>query len=255
MTSLHQVDLSGKTAIVTGASKGIGRAMSSALAAAGANVMLTSRKQDALDEAAGTMSGSVATFAANAGDPDQAHACVAATVERFGGIDLLINNAATNPYAGPILDVDLPRWDKTFQVNVRGPLVWIQAAWQAGMRESGGSVINVASIGGIRNSGFIGVYNVTKAALIHLTKSLAAELGPQVRVNAIAPGLVKTDFARALWESGGDEIGQALPLGRLGMPDDIAGAALFLASDMSAWLTGHTLVVDGGALVAETDRQ
>jgi len=256
MSTPTTIDLSGKTAIVTGASKGIGRAMSAALAAAGANVMLTSRKQDALDEAAG-MTGAgdrVGTYAANAGDPDAAQACVAATVERFGGLDILVNNAATNPYAGPILDVDLPRWDKTFQVNVRGPLVWIQAAWQAGMRESGGSVINVASVGGIRNSGFIGVYNVTKAALIHLTKSLAAELGPQVRVNAIAPGLVKTDFARALWESGGDEIGQALPLGRLGVPEDIAGAALFLASDMSAWLTGHTLVVDGGALVAETDR-
>jgi NAD(P)-dependent dehydrogenase (short-subunit alcohol dehydrogenase family) len=257
VTAPYLVDLTGKTAIVTGASKGIGRAMSAALAAAGANVMLTSRKQDALDEAAGSMAGSagtVATFAANAGDPDAAQACVAATVERFGGLDVLVNNAATNPYAGPILDVDLPRWDKTFQVNVRGPLVWIQAAWQAGMRESGGSVINVASIGGIRNSGFIGVYNVTKAALIHLTKGLAAEMGPRVRVNAIAPGLVKTDFARALWESGGDEIGQGLPLGRLGVPEDLAGAALFLASDMSAWLTGHTLVVDGGALVSATDR-
>jgi NAD(P)-dependent dehydrogenase (short-subunit alcohol dehydrogenase family) len=248
------IDLTGKTAIVTGASKGIGRAMSTALAAAGANVMLTSRKQDALDEAAAGMTGSVATYAANAGDPEAAHGCVAATVERFGGLDILINNAATNPYAGPILDVDLPRWDKTFQVNVRGPLVWIQAAWQAAMRDSGGSVINVSSIGGIRNSGFIGVYNVTKAALIHLTKSLAAEMGPQVRVNAIAPGLVKTDFARALWESGGDAVGQSLPLGRLGVPEDLAGAALFLASDLSAWLTGHTLVVDGGALVAETDR-
>lgn len=258
MSTSISIDLTGKTAIVTGASKGIGRAMSAALAAAGANVMLTSRKQEALDQAAAGMNGAgdrVATYAANAGDPEQAQACVAATVERFGGLDILINNAATNPYAGPILDVDLPRWDKTFQVNVRGPLVWIQAAYSAGMRESGGSVINVASIGGIRNSGFIGVYNVTKAALIHLTKSLAAELGPQIRVNAIAPGLVKTDFARALWESGGDEIGQALPLGRLGVPEDIAGAALFLASDMATWLTGHTLVVDGGALVAESDRR
>jgi NAD(P)-dependent dehydrogenase (short-subunit alcohol dehydrogenase family) len=184
------IDLTGKTAIVTGASKGIGRAMSAALAAAGANVMLTSRKQEALDQAAAGMNGAgdrVATYAANAGDPEQAQACVAATVERFGGLDILINNAATNPYAGPILDVDLPRWDKTFQVNVRGPLVWIQAAYSAGMRESGGSVINVASIGGIRNSGFIGVYNVTKAALIHLTKVLAGELAPAVRVNAIAP--------------------------------------------------------------------
>ena len=258
MTGLPVIDLTGRTALVTGASKGIGRAVAAAYAAAGADVMLTSRKQDALDEAAATMTGDghgrVATFAANAGDPDAARACVDATIAAFGRLDILVNNAATNPYAGPIIDVDLGRWDKTFAVNVRGPLVWIQAAYEATMRANGGSVINMSSIGGIRNSPFIGVYNVTKAALIHLTKGLAGELGPAVRVNAIAPGLVKTDFARALWEHGGDEIAAALPMRRLGIPEDIAGAALFLASDLSAWLTGHTIVVDGGALVAATDR-
>jgi len=248
----RQLDLAGKVALVTGASKGIGRGIAAAFAEAGAAVMLSSRKQDALDEAAGTMDGTVATFAANAGDPDAAEACVTATIERFGSVDILVNNAATNPHMGPVIDVDLPRYDKTFQVNVRGPLVWAQAAWRARMRDHGGNVINVASIGGIRHDSSIGVYNVTKAALIHLTKVLAAELAPGVRVNAIAPGLVKTDFARALWEPAEDLVAATMPLHRLGEPDDIAGAALYLASDLSSWVTGEVLVVDGGMLVRES---
>ncbi len=253
MTTPTNIDLRGRAALVTGASKGIGLAIADALAAAGANVMLSSRKQEALDEAATTISGlgEVTTFAANAGEPDDAAACVAATVERFGSLDILVNNAATNPYMGPAIDVDLPRYDKTFQVNVRGPLVWTQEAWKAGMCDRGGSVINIASTGGIRHDMGIGVYNVTKAALIHLTKVLAAELAPGVRVNAIAPGLVKTDFARALWEPAEDLVAATMPLHRLGEPDDIGSAALFLASDLSAWMTGETLVVDGGALVAQ----
>jgi NAD(P)-dependent dehydrogenase (short-subunit alcohol dehydrogenase family) len=245
------LDLDGKVALVTGASKGIGRAIASAFADAGASVMISSRKQETLDEAAKSMTGGVATFAANAGEPDQAEACVAATVDRFGGVDVLVNNAATNPHMGPVIDVDLPRYDKTFQVNVRGPLVWTQAAWRARMQEHGGSVINISSVGGIRHDTSIGVYNVTKAALIHLTKILAAELAPKVRVNAIAPGLVKTDFARALWEPAEDLVAATMPLGRLGEPEDIAGAALFLASDLSSWMTGEVIVVDGGALVRE----
>jgi len=246
-----EISLDGKTALVTGASKGIGLGIASALAAAGANVMMSSRKQEALDEAAKSVSGGdVATFAANAGEPEQAEACVAATIERFGQVDVLVNNAATNPHMGPVIDVDLSRYDKTFQVNVRGPLVWSQAVWRSGMQERGGSIVNISSVGGIRHDGGIGVYNVTKAALIHLTKVLAAELAPKVRVNAIAPGLVKTDFARALWEPAEDLVAATMPLGRLGVPDDIAGAALFLASDLSSWMTGETLVVDGGALVS-----
>ena len=212
--------------------------------------MLSSRKQDALDEAAASMDGETATFAANAGDPEQAEACVAATVERFGRVDILVNNAATNPYMGPAIDIDLPRYDKTFQVNLRGPMIWTQLAHRASMAEHGGSVINIASIGGFSVEPSIGVYNTTKAAIIYLTKTLAAELGPKVRVNAIAPGLVKTDFARALWEEHEEALARRLPTKRLGEPEDIAGTALFLASDLSAWITGQTIVVDGGALVA-----
>ncbi len=247
---MTEISLRGKVALVTGASRGIGAAIADAYAAAGASVMLSSRKQDALDAAAATMTGEVATFAANAGEPDQAEACVQATVERFGTLDILVNNAGANPYMGPTIDVDLPRYDKTFQVNLRGPLVWTQSAWRASMQQRGGCVINIVSIGGLRHDAFIGVYNVSKAALDHLTRVLAAELAPGVRVNAIAPGLVKTDFARALWENAEAAMAKTLPLGRLGEPADITGAALFLASDLASWCTGHTLVVDGGALVA-----
>ncbi|MGH9094922.1 MAG: glucose 1-dehydrogenase, partial [Acidimicrobiales bacterium] len=194
-----RLSLQGRVALVTGASRGIGLATAQALAAVGASVMRSARTQDALDAAAADIPGA-ASFAANAGDPDQAEACVTATVERFGSVDILVNNAATNPYFGPSIDIDLARYDKTMQVNLRGPLVWSQAAWRAGMSERGGSVINVASIGGIRHGGGIGIYDVSKAGLLHLTRVLAAELAPKVRVNALAPGLVKTDFARALWE-------------------------------------------------------
>jgi NAD(P)-dependent dehydrogenase (short-subunit alcohol dehydrogenase family) len=211
--------------------------------------MLSSRKQDALEEAAGEMEGEVAVHAANAGDPEQAEACVAATMERFGAIDILVNNAATNPYMGRTIDIDLPRYDKTWQVNLRGPLVWTHLAWHRSMQERGGVVINVASVGGLSVEPTIGIYNATKAALIHLTRTLAAELAPGVRVNALAPGLVKTDFARALWEPDEAAIAKRTPLGRLGEPQDIANAALFLASDLSSWITGHTLVIDGGSLI------
>ena len=244
-----EISLDGKVALVTGASRGIGRAIAGAYAAAGARVMISSRKENALREAAAGMAGEVDVFAANAGDPDAAAACVAATVERFGGLDILVNNAATNPYMGPGIGIDLAQWDKTFQVNVRGLHVWTQAAWQAAMQEHGGVVINIASIGGLSTEPGLAIYNTTKAAVIHLTKATASELGPNVRVNAIAPGLVKTDMARALWEAHGDAIGARLPLGRLGEPEDIANAALFLASDLSSWMTGQTLVIDGGALV------
>lgn len=244
-----QISLEGQVALVTGASKGIGKAIATSLADAGAKVMLSSRKQDALEAAAAEIDGETAVFAAHAGDPDQAQACVDATMDAFGRIDILVNNAATNPYYGPSIDIDLPRYDKTMEVNLRGPLVWTQAAWNAWMKDNGGAVINIASIGGLQVDPVIGIYDTTKAALIHLTKVLAIDLAPSVRVNAIAPGLVKTDFAKALWEPGEEAIAKATPLHRLGVPEDIANTALFLASDMSSWMTGHTMVVDGGALI------
>jgi NAD(P)-dependent dehydrogenase (short-subunit alcohol dehydrogenase family) len=211
--------------------------------------MLSSRKADALEAAAATMSGDVAWTVANAGEPDQADACVAATLDRFGAVDILVNNAATNPYMGPTIDIDLPRLDKTVAVNWRAPLYWSQLAWQRWMQEHGGVILNVASIGGLSVESTIGAYNATKAALLHLTRTLASELAPGVRVNAIAPGLVKTDMARALWEPHEEAMARTMPLARLGEPEDIARAAAFLCSDAASWITGTTMVVDGGALV------
>jgi NAD(P)-dependent dehydrogenase (short-subunit alcohol dehydrogenase family) len=244
-----QISLEGKVALVTGASRGIGKAIAGAFAGSGASVMLSSRKQDALEATAEEIGGDTAVFAANAGEPDQIVACVAATVERFGRVDILVNNAATNPYMGRAIDIDLPRFDKTWQVNYRGPVVWAQEAWRASMADHGGNILNIASVGGLSVETSIGHYNVTKAALIHLTRTLAVDLAPGVRVNAIAPGLVKTAFARALWEPAEETIARRMPLRRLGEPDDIAGAALFLVSDLASWITGQTLVVDGGALL------
>ncbi|MET0628900.1 MAG: SDR family oxidoreductase [Acidimicrobiia bacterium] len=242
-------ELEGKVALVTGASKGIGKAIAAAYAAAGAAVMLSSRKLDALDATAEAIRRDVpdaqlATFAANAGEEDQAEACVAATIERLGALDVLVNNAATNPWHGATIDIDLPAWDKTFRVNLRGAFAWTQCAWRAWMAEHGGRVIYVSSVGGISPAGDIGTYDVTKAGMIHLAKVLGAELAPGVTVNCIAPGLVKTDFARALWEPLGED-GAA----QLVQPEDIAAAAVFLASPGAAQITGHTLVVDGGSLV------
>jgi NAD(P)-dependent dehydrogenase (short-subunit alcohol dehydrogenase family) len=250
-----ELSLKGKVALVTGASRGIGKAIARAYVDAGASVLLSSRKQDALEAAAADIGGDVDVCVANAGDPEQAAAAVAHCVERFGAVDILVNNAATNPYFGPAMDIDLGRYDKTWDVNLRGVLVWTQEAWRRSLQERGGAVINIASVGGLSVEQGIGIYNTTKAALIHLTKTLAAELAPNVRVNAIAPGLVKTDMARALWEPAEDRIAASMPLARLGEPTDIANAALYLASDLASWVTGHTLVVDGGALLGPAARR
>jgi NAD(P)-dependent dehydrogenase (short-subunit alcohol dehydrogenase family) len=160
-----------------------------------------------------------------------------------------VNNAVTSPYLGPAIDIDLDRYDKTWKVNVRGPFVWTQEAWIRHMAAGGGSVVNIASIAGLAVEESFGIYNVTKAALIHLTKTLAVELAPRVRVNALAPGLVKTDMARGLWEADEASMSDQMPLGRLGKPSGVAEAALYLASDASSWVAGTTMVVDGGALV------
>jgi len=243
------IRLDGQVALVTGASKGIGKAIARVLAESGARVVLSSRKQDALEAAAAEIDGETSVFAANAGDPEQAAAAVAHAVDTFGRVDLLVNNAATNPYMGPSIDIDLPRYDKTWEVNLRGPLVWTQECWKAWMRDHGGAVVNIASIGGMSVEPSIGIYNTTKAALLHLTKVLAADLSPGVRVNAVAPGLVKTDMARALWEPAEELLAKRTPLHRLGEPEDIAHAVLFLASPLASWMTGQTVVVDGGALI------
>ena len=242
--------LDGKVAIVTGASKGIGFAIAKLYAENGAKVVLTSRKQDQLEAAAKDIDGETTVFAANAGEVDQAKACIDHCLATFGTVDILVNNAATNPYMGRSYDIDEARFDKTFQVNLRGPFFWTSLAYKAALKEkTGGVVINIASIGGMQYGGAIGVYDNTKAALIHLTGHFAAELAPRVRVNAIAPGLVKTDFARALWEPAEDAAAKRNPMRRLGVPEDIANAALFLASDAASWITGQTLVVDGGSMV------
>ena len=248
------IKVDGKVALVTGASRGIGKAIAAGLAASGASVMLSSRKLDALEAAAdeiraATPDARVEVFEANAGEPDQAENCVAATVDRLGSVDILVNNAATNPYRGPTLGIDTSRFDKTVVVNWRGPLTWTQAAWKASMSERGGVVLNIASIGGLSAETSIAIYNGTKAALLHLTRSLAAEMAPGVRVNALAPGLVKTDMARALWQPNEEAMARHTPLGRLGEPEDIAAAAVFLCSDAASWITGATLVVDGGAML------
>lgn len=245
-----EISLEGKVALVTGASKGIGKAIAASYAAAGAEVVINSRKQEQLEAAAAEMDGVVEVFAANAGDADSGPRAVAATIERFGSLDILVNNAATNPYYGPLLDVDEPRYDKTFQVNLKGPVQWSKAAWDQAFAERPGTIINIASVGGLRtDGGGLGVYNLTKAALIHMTRQLANELGP-TRVVGIAPGLVATDFAAFLVDNFGEQLAARLPVKRLGEPQDIANLATFLASDLAEWITGETYVIDGGAGVA-----
>jgi NAD(P)-dependent dehydrogenase (short-subunit alcohol dehydrogenase family) len=246
------VTLSGKVALVTGASRGIGKAIAAEFAASGAKVMLNSRKQEGLEAAAAEMTGEVDICAANAGDDGAAEKVVRATLERFGRLDVLVNNAGTNPYNGPTLGVDESRYDKTFQVNLKAPVFWSKAAYELAFRERPGVIINMASVGGLRvDGGLLGVYNMTKAALIHFTRQLAGEIGP-TRVVGIAPGLVKTDFSAMLVENFGDELAARMPTGRLGDPEDVAHLATFLASDLAGWITGDTFVIDGGAGVAGT---
>jgi NAD(P)-dependent dehydrogenase (short-subunit alcohol dehydrogenase family) len=252
-----ETGLAGRTALITGASRGIGKATAMALAAEGCNVVLSSRKQEALDEVAAEIRAAhpgagVLPKAAHVGDEDAARACVQAAVEEFGGVDVLVNNAATSPYFGPMVDLDAARAAKTVQVNQFAVVLWTQLAWKLSMAERGGSIVNIASVGGMVTEHGIGYYNATKAAVIHLTRQFAMELAPSVRVNGVAPGLVRTHLAKALWEDNEAQISKYMPLGRIGEPEDIARTVVFLAGDTSSWLTGQTVVVDGGATVRPT---
>ena len=241
-------DLHGKTALITGASRGIGLAIARRLVDEGARVCVTARKAEALAEAVEALGGPehAIAVAGKADDPAHQEEAVARTMESFGRLDMLVNNTGINPVFGSILDTDAAAAAKVIAVNVLAPLAWTKRARDAWMGEHGGSIVNVASIAGLRASLGIGMYGVSKAALIRLTMELAAELGPGIRVNAIAPAVVKTKFATALYEGREEEAAAVYPLKRLGVPEDIAGAAAFLLSDQAGWITGQTLVIDGG---------
>ncbi|MFZ1062291.1 MAG: SDR family oxidoreductase [Acidimicrobiales bacterium] len=247
-------ELTGRTALVTGASRGIGLAIAHRYVDAGARVVISSRRPQNLDEALRTFADptTVHAVAAHVGRRDEADRLVAETIERFGSLDVLVNNAGTNPNFGPLVDLTDAQMQKTYEVNQASVLTHSATAWHQWMAEHGGVIINIASIVGLGPEPGIGWYGVTKAAVIHLTKQLAWELAPGVRVNAIAPGLVRTELARGLWQEREEAISSNIPLGRLGEADDVAGLALMLASDTSSWLTGQVLVVDGGTTTQPT---
>ncbi|MFI6357128.1 SDR family oxidoreductase [Streptomyces sp. NPDC050743] len=247
MTSAELPELSGKVALVTGASRGIGYGVAEALVARGDRVCITGRNEDALKEAVEKLGADrVIGVAGKAHDLDHQTEAVERTMEAFGRLDFLVNNAGTNPVFGPIADLDLSVARKVFETNVISALGFAQKSWHAWQKDNGGAIVNIASIAGLAPSPFIGAYGVSKAAMINLTQQLAHEFAPRVRVNAIAPAVVKTKFAQALYENREEEAAAAYPLGRLGVPSDIGGAAAFLTSEQSDWITGQTLVVDGG---------
>ena len=242
------VRVDGRVAIVTGASRGIGEAIVRELLDAGARgVVITGRRADTLGTIAEELGPAVVALPGNVSDEVHARAAVDLAVSRFGACDLLVNNAGTNPSAGPLMDVDLGAVDRTWDVNLRAGLVWSRAAWHGWMREHGGAIVSIGSVGGLAPSPLIGAYNVSKAALHHLTRQLALELAPGVRVNAVAAAIVRTRLSEALWASAPDAAAAAHPLGRLGEPEDVARAVVFLLSGAASWITGAVLPVDGGA--------
>jgi len=253
VSTLDRFSLQGRAALVTGGSRGIGRAISLALAGAGAQVAVSSRKADACQAVADEIAAAGGTAIAvpgHAGRAAEIEQTVATVMEKFGRLDILVNNAATNPQFGPLVDTDEAAFDKVNEVNVKGPWLFARAAHRAWMGEHGGTILNIASIGGLKSEPFLGAYGATKAALVSLTRTLAREMGGQgIRVNAIAPGLIRTDFARVLVETPEihDRAVGATCVGRVGEPDEIGSAALFLVSDAASYVTGTVLVVDGGA--------
>ncbi len=246
-------DLEGRAAIVTGASRGIGKAVAAELLARGADVLITARKPEPLEAAASELSalghgGKVVAFAGNAADAEARSGAVDRAVSEFGSLDILVNNTGINPVFGSLMEADLDAVRKIFDVNVVAALGYVQQAHRAWMGEHGGAVVNLASVAGIRSTGVIAAYGASKAALIRLTEELAWQLGPRIRVNAVAPGIVTTQFAAALVAAGEDKASAGYPMKRLGTPEDVAGLVGFLVSDAAAWITGETVRVDGGLL-------
>ncbi|MDH3467601.1 MAG: glucose 1-dehydrogenase [Gammaproteobacteria bacterium] len=247
---LFQLD--GKVALITGASKGIGEAIARGLAEFGAKVVVSSRKQQAVDAVADTFKadGLDATgFAANMGNVEQALSLVEKTVASYGGLDIVINNAATNPVFGPIQNTDERAFDKIIDVNLKGPFEMCKKAYPILKQRGGGSIINISSIGGVTPEAGIGIYSVSKAAINSLTQAMAQDWGvDNIRVNAICPGLIKTKFSEALWNNEAilNRFLQRIPLRRAGTANDIAGLAVFLASDAAAYCTGGVYMLDGG---------
>lgn len=237
----------GRTAIVTGASRGIGLAVAERLVADGAKVVVTARRREALDQAVARLGAEHATgVAGHADDPDHQAEVVARAVDTFGSADFLVNNTGINPAYGPLVELDLAAARKVFEVNCLAALSWVRQVHRAWMAGHGGAVVNVSSVAGIRPAAGIGFYGASKAMLTQLTQQLAVELGPDVRVNAVAPAVVKTAFATALYEGREEQVAAAYPLKRLGVPADVGGAVAFLLSEDAAWITGQLLVVDGG---------
>lgn len=237
----------GKVALVTGASRGIGYGIAEALVARGDRVCITGRNEDALKEAVERL-GADRVIGVAGKAHDEAHQAVAVerTMEAFGRVDYLANNAGTNPVFGPIAELDLNVARKVFETNVISALGFAQQTWKAWQKENGGAIVNIASVAGLAPSPFIGAYGISKAAMVNLTLQLASEMAPGVRVNAIAPAVVKTKFAAALYEGREEEAAAGYPLKRLGVPEDIGAAAAFLLSEQAGWITGQTLVADGG---------
>jgi len=245
-------ELQGRTVIVTGASRGIGLAIAAALHDDGANVVLTSRKAEDAEAAARTVGATAIGVGAHAVDEDAARRCIETTIERFGSVDGLVNNAGTNPAFGPLVDQEHGRFAKTMDVNLWAPVLWTGLVWHAWMKEHGGVIVNTASVGGLAVGADLGVYHASKAALIHVTRHLALELAPGVRVNAVAPGVVRTRLAEALWRDHEDQVIGSTPLGRVGEPEDIGSVVAFLVGDRSRWITGETIVTDGGQMLVSS---